>query len=526
LQQGSEAADLKQILAFLRRRALLVGACAAVAAVAAYGFSKQQAKQYTATASLSFSQDALAQQIAGLPGVSGGTLAAQQSNELEQVKLGDMAVKTATALGHGLSPGVVAGAVSVKGNAESNVIRVAATARSPRLAASIANTYAKQFVDEQQSANRSYFHSALALVYKQLAQLTPKQRLGGAGIELQTRAQTLSLLSDLDYGTVQVAQEALPATSPSAPRVSRNTALGLLLGLLLGLGLSVLIERLDRRIRRSDELEAIYGLPLLGTVPKSAPLVRAARHGPAGAAVVQRASEAEAFGLIHAHLRFFSIDRELRTIVIASPGAGDGKSFIVRHLGEAAARTGARVLLIEADLREPSLAVQLGIDRCPGLIEVIVGSSDLEDAVQQVSLASATGGVAASARTLDVLTAGAVPVPNPAELLQSAPMCSLLERTRLTYDLVVVDTPPLDVVPDAFPMLTKVDGVAIVGWMGRSRRDAAERLHRVFVNSGAPLMGVIANGCDKPSVYGAPGYAVTPAALATPNGAVRSEELV
>ena len=93
-----------------------------------------------------------------------------------------------------------------------------------------------------------------------------------------------------------------------------------------------------------------------------------------------------------------------------------------------------------------------------------------------------------------MLAAGAVLPPNPGELLESRAMDAVLEQAKSTYDLVVIDTPPLTAVSDAFPLLTKVDGVVIVGRVGHSRRDAAEQLHQVLASSGAPLLGVIANG--------------------------------
>jgi len=126
----------------------------------------------------------------------------------------------------------------------------------------------------------------------------------------------------------------------------------------LGLGVAFLLERFDRRIREPRDLEAIYGLPLLGVVPESAALSRSGK-GKKNAREALPASEAEAFHLIRAHLRYFNVDRELRTLLIASAAPGDGKTTVARHLAAAAARMGARVLLLEADLRRPTMAQQL-----------------------------------------------------------------------------------------------------------------------------------------------------------------------
>ena len=293
------------------------------------GLRSVQAREqdYTATAALSFNNDQLAQQIAGLSAASSSGLLGQQDSNIETVRLGDTTARTARLLG--LTAAEVSASVSVGGKAESSIVSVSATSTSPVLAARIANAYARQVVKEQQSTSRQFFKSALALVNKQLAELSPAQRFGSDGLDLQNRAHTLGLLAGLDDNNVQVAQEASVPTSPSSPKTKTNTILGAIVGLLLGLSIAFALERFDRRIRDPEELDGIYRLPMLGTVPKSASLRANVSALPP--------AEAEAFSLIRAHLRFFNIDRELRTVLIASPAPGDGKTTIARRLAEAAA---------------------------------------------------------------------------------------------------------------------------------------------------------------------------------------------
>ncbi len=154
---------------------------------------------------------------------------------------------------------------------------------------------------------------------------------------------------------------------------------------------------------------------------------------------------------------------------------------------------GSRVLLLEADLRRPGLAQQLDAQPGPGLADVLIGAVPLAEAIQTIDL-EAPSGEGATVRTLDVLVAGATLPPNPGELIESRAMETLLERAGSAYDLVVIDTPPLTAVSDAFPLLGKVDGVIIVGRVGRNRRDVAQRLHETLTGAGAPLLGVVANG--------------------------------
>jgi polysaccharide biosynthesis transport protein len=525
---GPEQAGLSTelFLGVIRRRAVWIMLCVVVGTGAAYAYSKQKTKMYTATAAVTFNTDPLAEQIAGLSGGgASSSLLAQQTSDRELVRLGDVAAKTADQLGHGLTGETVASSLSVGGQAESNIVSVAATAASPVLAADIANTYVRRFVREQQRTNRAFFRSALSLVNRQLAALSPAQRIGPDGLALQDRAQTLGFLANLDTNSVVVAGEALVPSSPSSPRTKRNTILGAIFGLLVGLGIALLLERFDRRIRRPEDLEAIYGLPMLGSVPTSAVLSRSGRRDGDKRRVLAGV-DADAFSLIRAHLHFFNVDREMRTVLIASPTPGDGKTTVAHHLAEAAARSGARVLILELDLRRPALARRLDIEPGPGLAGALIGAVSLDDAVQSVAL-GLPNSEGTQASTIDVLVAGNVLPPNPGELLESHAMDAVLSRVRAAYDLVVIDTPSLMVVSDAFPLLTKVDGVVIVGRVGHSRIDTAAQLRQTLDGSNVALVGVIAN-CARP--VGAASYAASDSGMSVPaaasvNGALSSEEL-
>jgi capsular exopolysaccharide synthesis family protein len=490
--QESEALDLEQILNVLRRRALLILFCIVIVAGATYGFSKRKTKQYTAGASLTFSVNPVTQQIAGLSsgGLSTTDLLVQEANEVEQVKGGETAARTAALVGGGVTEESVLSSVSVAGHGESGVVVVSATTTVPELSAKIANTYARQFVVEQRASLLHSYQSALRVVDKELAELSPSQRVGSDAVDLQDRAQTLRLLLELRESNVQVTQEAAVPTSPSSPKTSKDTAIGVLVGLLIGLGLAFSLERFDRRIRRPRDLEAIYRAPLLGAVPSSNVVSRAIR-GRAKRRTALPSADADAFRLIYAHLRFLNSDRKLRSVVVGSAESGDGRTVVASHLAEAAARSGLRVLLLEADLRRPSLAAQFALSHQVGLAEVLMGTASIDEAVQSVELGFVLGDPARG-RTLDVLSAGNVLPSDPSELFEGARMVSVLTELGGAYELIVIDTPPLAAVSDAFPLLTRADGIIIVGRIGRSRRESALRLHQVLASSDVPVCGVIA----------------------------------
>lgn len=485
---GEGNLDLVGTLRVLRQRALLIAICVLLTGGAAFALSQSQHKEYTAAAQVLFRSTQLDQQAAGLQVVSQTNPQPQTDTNLRLATLPRIAAQTAAELGHGLTQKQVSNAISVGQESDTDLARVSAMWTSPTFAAQMANTYAQKVIADRQRADANYYSNALEAVNLEFKALTPTQQRGVEGADLKDRANSLQILNQLQSGEVQLEQAASSPAGPSSPKTLRNTVLGAFVGLLLGIGLAFLLHRTDRRLRDPSDLEEVYGVPLLAIVPESSAL-RQAQTGNGSMRQLPPA-EAEIFGLLRAHIRYFNVDRQMKLMVVVSAAPGDGKTTVARNLAMAAATVGSRVLYIEADLRRPVAARCFGIAGAPGLSEVLLGEDALVNAVQTVEFAIRKG----AHQGVDVLVAGGVLPPNPPQVIESHAMETLLDAARSDYDLVVVDTPPLVLLPDAFPLLRRADGVVIVSRLGQNRSDVASRLRETLASVDAPIVGVVANG--------------------------------
>lgn len=500
-QPGSaQAASLEQVISVLRRRWLAIALCVVATTGVAVAITAEQRESFTASASLLFSGSQLDEQVAGLSSGGGAAEArTQQETDVKLLELGPTRARTARRVGHGLTASGVGEALSIAPAGESNLVEVQASAATPALAAQLANVYARTFVGETLHQSRGYYVNALRVIDRQLGALPAARRSGPQGLDLRDRAQSLGILAQMRSGEVSLAERARPPSAPSSPKRTRDAILGAILGLLLGVALAFAAERLDQRIKDPEDLRRAYELPLLGTIPESGALRRAAAAGAGHGHGVEAmpAREMEAMRMLRAKLRYFNVDRELRVLLLASAVSGEGKSTVALGLAQAAASMGERVLIVEADLRRPSLAGWMGLKATPGLSEALAGVCEAEQAIQVCRLPTrgpGPGGSSSGAgrQVLSVITAGAPP-PNPGGLLESEAMGRLLSWAAGRYEMVLLDTPPLRMVPDAIPLLRRADGVMLVGRLGASRRDHAARLQGELAGLGARMLGVVAN---------------------------------
>ncbi|MET7514572.1 polysaccharide biosynthesis tyrosine autokinase [Streptomyces sp. NPDC005480] len=310
--------------------------------------------------------------------------------------------------------------------------------------------------------------------------------------------------------SIGITRDAEPPTAPISPRPLLDAAVGLLAGLVIGVGLAVLRETLDTTVHTSSALAEVTGLAMLGSIPfdKEAP------HSPLSVGPAGYSARAEAYRLVRTNLQFAQVDRRPRVIMVTSPLPGEGKTNTATNLALSLAETGARICLVDADLRNPCIAKNLGLVQDAGLTSVLIGMATPDDVLQTFR-----------EQGLSVLTSGPKP-PNPAELLASDRMRQILKGLTEAFDTVVVDSAPLLPVADTVGLAPAVDGTVLVVRAGRTPSErvkaAVDALHSV---NASVLGGVLsmANVTSKGYGYGY-GYGTPPTGTENLLASPRKEE--
>ncbi|GIV17259.1 MAG: hypothetical protein KatS3mg022_2694 [Armatimonadota bacterium] len=310
---------------------------------------------------------------------------------------------------------------------------------------------------------------------KQLTQLLrQRQALEKRYLFLIERLQEAELTQAVKLGNARVVELAQLPGKRVKPRRLLNMLMGTILGVLLAIGFALLLEQIDRRLPSAQQAAEWLNTPLLGSIP-------AVRDG-ADSPMLNQPDAVEAFRNLRATLRLASQGRPPRTLMVTSPLQGDGKTFVSRHLAVSIAQSSKRVVLIDADLRLPMQHRFEGIPLSPGLTNVLLGESNLEECLRHTSVDN-----------LWLLPAGDVP-PNPTELLENARMEELLAQLRERYDLLIMDVPPVGMFADARVLALYSEAILMVLQPGATLRDAA--LHAVETIHSLPearFIGIVAN---------------------------------
>jgi capsular exopolysaccharide synthesis family protein len=482
----------------VRRRLwwLIAGALLGLAISLAYSFTAPN--EYSATAQLLVEPSA----VIGVFGPASQPVSQTDVlTELQLVTGTQVEQRVAAVLGS-------ASAISASEVGQTNVIALTATSRSAVAAARVANAYADQFVAYQESvgsrnlaATEAQLQSQIRTMAGQIKALRGTKQYSAQAAALVNQeavlreqlAQTRVSGAVNTAGVEVVARAQVPA-APSSPKPVQDAVLGFIAGLAVGLAGAFVRDNLDDTVSSTQSAELASGATVLGSIP----LIATWRDRGSAVmitAVDPTAPASESYRTLRTSIQFIAQERPLRSLLISSPAAGDGKTSTVANLGVTFSQVGDRVVVVSCDLRRPRLSSFFGAEEQVGLTSVLLGKISLEQALVPVR----------DFKNLWLLPSGPVP-PNPAELLSLEPASELFAALRAEFDRVLIDSPPVLPVTDAVVLTRHSDATLIAVAAGRTRlsdlRRAADRLDQ----AGAYVAGVVVNQTTKLSGYGHYGY--------------------
>ena len=414
-----------------------------------------------------------------------------------------------------MTPAELLGEVSANVPTDSTLLTLIVQDRDPAQAATIADAFAarmitgdlatsdgvaqefRSYVDEDLVAIRAQIDRVQSQIDALIAIQSPSQTqldrltaLEDQGAMLRNTFATLLGLSanQASPNRLSIADPATVPTEPVSPRLFLNVALGAALGAVLGIVLAYMRRRLDDTIRTPEELEAVAGVPVLGAIVRMPGDAKRPLVYRLATLLYPRSPAAEGFRHVRTGIEFSSGDIPLKTLLITSPMAGDGKTTVASNLAVAFAQAGRTVCIVDADLRKPDVHTVFGIPNGPGLSEALRGDELTFDAIAQ----------ATEVEGLRLIRSGQLPA-NPAELIASPRMRAVLASLAERVDLVILDSPPLQAVTDATILASMCDGTVLVVGVGHTRRAQLVRASETLLRVGARVLGTTLNALDQRS---------------------------
>ncbi len=314
-----------------------------------------------------------------------------------------------------------------------------------------------------------------ALIRVNASANTPEKAQALANSSLEATAKVVNDLEGSSTVRVVPLDDAGLPGSPSSPNYKKNTLLGALAGLIVIFAIIFLRRQLDVKVRTRDDVTNATSAGILGTLPESEKLDEVNLLTSSDDHVSQ-----EAIRQIRTNLRFVNVDNPPKSIIVTSSEPGEGKSTISTAIARALAEAGTHTIVIDADLRRPTIAKKFGIDSKIGLTQVLAGQVELSEAVRQYEDTQ-----------LFILPAGRIP-PNPSELLGSDKMRQLIKELSEEF-MVILDVPPLLPVTDAALLSTAVDGVVLVTSVGKTRKEHLAEAANMLKKVGAHQIGTVIN---------------------------------
>ncbi|MDX6726902.1 MAG: tyrosine-protein kinase [Baekduia sp.] len=364
--------------------------------------------------------------------------------------------------------------------AQSNLIAVTASASSAQLAQRLANGYAQAAIDRRTDLLHTEIDALVPSLRARLTTLPPADRTGSGS--LGERITNLEVLRAAPDPTLRIASRPSLPVSPSSPKPKLALAAGILAGLILGLGAAFASQTLDPRLRREDQLRELFRLPMLARVPD-----RRSQRGPTPLSPgVLPPDVLEAYRTLRATLSA-AIGEDRRSILVTSSASGEGKTTTALNLAYAYAHAGHEVILIEADLRRPTIATAIGVRPVEGLGSVLIGESQLTDALFTVPELG---------DHLDFLLAGRGGA-SLVDRLSLPGFYEVVDQALKMADYVIIDSPPLTEVVDALPLAQRVDAVLMVARLNVSRLNRLADLGEMLAQGGIVPAGIAVVGSER-----------------------------
>jgi capsular exopolysaccharide synthesis family protein len=314
---------------------------------------------------------------------------------------------------------------------------------------------------------------------------------------LLEKLKQAGITAGLRSNNFRIINAARVPTSPSEPNIPRNLSFALVLGVISAIGLAFMLENMDNTVRTPEQAQAISGLPSLGMIPLGS---KSTSRGATGKRLALTASKevvetvtqvrpqsqmAESYRALRTSLLLSNLGAPPKVIMVTSARPQEGKTTTSINTAIVLAQKGVRVLLVDADLRRPSIHKTLGMGPRSGLSNVLTGSATVQQTI-------ATSPILPN---LFIMPAG-TPPPNPAELLASSNMRDLIVELRELYDHIVIDTPPTLSVTDAVVLSPRADATILVIRSGQTTKPALRRARDLLMQVNAHVAGVLLNAVD------------------------------
>jgi succinoglycan biosynthesis transport protein ExoP len=500
----------ERYLSALRRGLPIVVITTVVVTALAIGLSLRQGALYEGTAEVFVTNGTVTTSIAGFPASIGDPERnlATQAAVASTLPVAQIAVKKAGV--PGVSPSELLSESSVTPNSSADILDFSVTSGNADTARKLADGYVEGYKTYRTQQDLGKIRRARKGVEQQINDLEASSHPDTQLLtNLQGQDQTLRTAELSTGGSVTVGGPA--GASQTQPLPARNGFIGGILGIVLGIALVFVRDALNTRVRSTGEIEERLGMPLLSRIPP--PHKRHAEAHKLSTLEEPHTVPSEAYRMLATNIELLNLDRGASSIMISSPMHAEGKSTTAGNLAVSFARRGFKVVLLEADLRRPSLREFFGLESGPGLADVAVGGIELNDALVSVPLpveegeGNTTNGAGSATGELELLVGGMKP-PSPAEFLKTHAVADIVARLTERSDLLLIDTPPLLHVTDPMTMMlaANIDCLILGARLGVVRRQALAETKRLLDSAPIVKLGFFATGAATTEGYGGYGY--------------------